>query len=188
MGGWFEKFRKQQSLDMESQLEFVPCPICGNNDLVSLSDQGQFKLTCHVKICPKDGMVFLSPRWSKEKYFSFYEKDYDRFYRKAKKVKSGNAVDVYKRIKTISNRMDKHNINNPDWRSVLDIGAGMGWSLEYLRENYPHFTNFYAIEASENCLKHLTEVGIQVLAKDLDEDWGGGVRSDNHAPCFGTLS
>lgn len=157
----------------DQQLIDVPCPLCGSDDLSSVSDKGQFSLTCHVKICPKDGMVFLSPRWSKEKYLSFYQKDYDRFYRKADKAQNANDVDVYQRIKTICHRMDNLNLNNPDWRSALDIGAGMGWSLDYLRDNYPQFENFYAIEASEDCLKRLTEAGIHVLAKDLDEDWGG---------------
>jgi SAM-dependent methyltransferase len=54
----------------------------------------------------------------------------------------------------------------------LDIGAGMGWSLDWLNHNYPHFERLAAIESSEHCINNLQDVvGASVISNDIDTDW-----------------
>ena len=68
-------------MDKKEVFESIHCPICGNDELQKVSQKGQFGLPCYVSICPSDGLVFLNPRWSKERYIHFYQSEYDFYYR-----------------------------------------------------------------------------------------------------------
>ncbi len=151
-------------------LESIPCPICGNDELQTLSKSGQFDLPCHVSICPSDGFVFLSPRWSKDRYMHFYQNEYDSVYRPT--VYSNESNDSkFLNIKTICTRLESLNLIEGK-ESVLDIGAGMGWSLQWLKQNYNHFQRFSAIESSKYCAANLKDViGARVISNDIDTDW-----------------
>jgi 2-polyprenyl-3-methyl-5-hydroxy-6-metoxy-1,4-benzoquinol methylase len=157
-------------MDPNNFLESIPCPLCGNEKLDNISRQGQFGLPCYVSICPLDGFVFLSPRWTKKKYMHFYKEEYDSFYR-PKECLSGIYTPEYKNIKIICHRLE--NLNLMDGRnSVLDVGAGMGWYLQWIKLNYNFFNEFSAIEASDNCIIHLQEVlEINLVSDDIDSDW-----------------
>lgn len=151
-------------------LESIPCPLCNNEKLQLISKKGQFGLPCNVSICPKDGLVFLCPRWSKERYNTFYQNEYDSYYRPAI-LSNESEEEKYRNIKIISARLEKHNLLQKR-ESVLDIGAGMGWSLNWLKLNYSHFNTFAAIESSKNCIANLTNViGASVISDDIDANW-----------------
>jgi 2-polyprenyl-3-methyl-5-hydroxy-6-metoxy-1,4-benzoquinol methylase len=150
-------------------LEAIPCPICGNKKPISLLKKGQFGLPCYVSICPNDGLVFLSPRWSKEKYTQFYQNEYDSYYRPSV-FSDETDVSKYENIKTICSRLESLDLI-VSRHSVLDVGAGMGWSLEWLKKNY-NFHRLGAIESSEHCITNLSNViKARVLANNIDSDW-----------------
>lgn len=151
-------------------LEPIPCPICGNEDLYIISRKCQFGLPCCVSICPNDGLVFLSPRWSKERYKRFYADEFDTSYRPS--VLTPTIDDpTYRNIKKICMRLDQLHLMK-ERESVLDIGAGMGWSLQWLKQNYPHFHTFSAIESSTRCISNLKNViGARILSYDVDFPW-----------------
>ena len=157
-------------MDKSEILEVIFCPICGNDKLQRVSKRGQFGLPCCVSICPSDGLVFLSPRWSKERYMHFYQTEYDFYYRP--KVFSDETYDSkYRNIKTICSRLENLNLIK-DRASVLDIGAGMGWSLQWLNLNYAYFQRLSAIESSRHCITNLKHViGANVISNDIDDDW-----------------
>lgn len=115
-------------------------------------------------------MVFLSPRWSKERYVYFYENEYDSYYRPTEQsdVKEGSK---YTDIKEICARLEDLDLLIKR-KSVLDIGAGRGWSLEWLKKNYPDIKELAAIEPSKQCIANLKEViGAEVVATDGDDEW-----------------
>ncbi len=66
---------------INNDFEFIACPICGGMDLKLLSKKGQFGLDCYVSICKNDGLVFLSPRWTKNRYEYYYKYKYYYDYR-----------------------------------------------------------------------------------------------------------
>ena len=143
-------------MDKSEVFETIHCPICGNEELQRLSKKGQFGLPCYVSICPSDGLVFLSPRWSKERYTHFYQSEYDSYYRPSV-LTTETDNQKYGNIKTICSRLE--NLNLIEGRkSALDIGAGMGWSLQWLKQNYPDFQRLAAIESSRYCITNVQNV------------------------------
>lgn len=56
-------------------------------------------------------------------------------------------------------------------RSVLDIGAGRGWSLKFLREKFPTI-RASAIERTPEVRQRLKNTdGIEIVASDISEHW-----------------
>ena len=164
--------KSQQGLRMDKsiELESIHCPICGNEKLRRVSKKGQFGLPCYVSICPSDGLVFLSPRWPEERYKYFYQSEYDSYYRPSIFTAETDS-QKYENIKTICSRLENlHLIEGRE--SVLDIGAGMGWSLQWLKQNYTHFQRLAAVESSKHCITNLQDVvGASVIADNVDTDW-----------------
>lgn len=157
-------------MDKDEVLETIRCPICGNEELERVSKNGQFGLPCYVSICPSDGLVFLSPRWSKERYMHFYQSEYDFYYRPSV-LTTETDRQKYGNIKKICYRLENLNLIE-EKKSVLDIGAGMGWSLQWLNLNYTHFQRLAAIESSKHCVANLQDVvGANVIANNVDDDW-----------------
>jgi len=150
--------------------EPIPCPICNNKDIELLSQKGQFGLLCFVSICPNDGLVFLRPRWSKERYISFYKNEFYSYYSPAE-LSDKVSESHYRRIKKICGRLEQLKLLQGK-ESVLDIGAGMGWSLKWLKDNYAHFKRFSAIESSTRCIANLKNViGANIVSDDIDSQW-----------------
>lgn len=157
-------------MNNNKSLEFTPCPICGNRNLKSITRKGQFGLPCFVSICQFDGLVFLSPRWSKERYKYFYEQEYDSYYR-PNVLNAETDAHKYTGIKEISSRLESLNLLKRR-KSVLDIGAGMGWSLQWLKQNYSNLCDFSAIESSKHCVENIKNVvGAKVISTDVDSPW-----------------
>lgn len=151
-------------------LESVPCILCGNEDLKNISNKGQFGLPCNVSICPNDGLVFLTPRWLKERYRKFYINEYGHYYR-PKILKEETEEQKYSSIRQICSRIESVSslINKT---SVLDIRSGMGRSLEWLKSHYSNFSRFLAIESSKYCSNHLlNKIKAEVIGSDIDSDW-----------------
>lgn len=140
----------------------IECPICGNTKPLLLSRTGQYKLPANVSICQNDGLVYLNPRWDKSSYDKFYKYSYDSYYR--------NNIDKnesFAHAKEIHNRLSNNNDFQP--KSILDIGAGNGYVLEYLKETYKSCQTISAIESSKDCIKNLkNNVGAEIISTDID--------------------
>jgi len=77
----------------------------------------------------------------------------------------------YRNIKTICSRLESLDLLN-NRCSVLDVGSGMGWSLEWLKNNYDQFHEFYAIESSEHCVENINGIAdANVIANDVEFEW-----------------
>ena len=158
--------KQPTEMDNGEHLELIPCPLCGNTKLQRISENGQFGLPCHVVICPFDGLVFLSPRWTKEDYAYFYKYEYDNFYRNNKHDKK----ELYKDAKEIYSRLNERQLIG-DVKSILDIGAGMGWGLEWFSNHLSQLNRFAAIEIAECCVENLKSIGIDVISDNVESYW-----------------
>jgi len=157
---------KRDNKDLES----IPCILCGNEDLKKISNKGQFGLPCNVSICPNDGLVFLTPRWTKERYNNFYTHEYDHYYRPGI-LKEETEEQKYSNIRQICSRIESVSSLNTR-KSVLDIGSGIGRSLEWLKLYYSNFSRFLAIESSEYCINNLkNSIRAEIIANDIDTEW-----------------
>jgi len=56
---------------MDESLIDINCILCGNNRPENISKVGQYLFPTFVSICQNCGLVFLSPRWNKNKYKYF---------------------------------------------------------------------------------------------------------------------
>lgn len=154
----------------ENQFEQINCLICKSTAFLRYSNRGQFGLPTHVVICKNCGFSYLNPRWTKERYNYFYTVEYDNFYRPEVK-KSNYQYDKYTSIKTILKRLDSLGLKPENPTNILDIGAGMGDALIYLKENIYTSSNYYAIEPSKHCGENLKSNNINILSTDVDSDW-----------------
>jgi 2-polyprenyl-3-methyl-5-hydroxy-6-metoxy-1,4-benzoquinol methylase len=116
-----------------------------------------------VSICKVCGLVQLNPRWSETSYREFYQNKFDEFYREA----SFNS----KKIKTILYRMKKYGFYMASPKNILDIGAGHGDALVYLRDHLYTESRCFAIEPSFECSNHLQTNQIELISKSIEDDW-----------------
>lgn len=152
---------------MQAPDQHVLCNLCGNQDSELITQKGQFNIPIRVVICPKCGLMYLNPRWSKEQYMHFYAHDYDRYYRKhiykqaGKKSNSSNPI---------IERLAHHNLLPKQPVNILDVGSGEGDNLDDLEAKFPD-SQLWAIEPSTQSQHLLKEKGYQILSDDAESDW-----------------
>lgn len=163
-------------LMMNIQWEEVPCHLCGTRKKPRpLFHQGtplvngQFGYAVHPAVC-SCGLVYLSPRWSREDYRIFCRYYYDGYYRLEEKPDYGKA-GVTEFMKTVWERIRKH-IKNA--KNILDVGCGYGYGLKFLKERLPG-SSIFGIESSPRCRRSMKSkaVGATLVASDFDSDWAG---------------
>ena len=128
-----------------SGFEKTACLVCEADDYLPYSTKGQFGLPCNVVICKNCGFSYLNPRWTKERYHTFYSKEYDTYYR-PEVLKKNYKTDPYKAIKDIISRADSIFDFKKENISILDVGTGMGDSLIYLKNEINKTASYFAIE------------------------------------------
>src|ERR1700756_1042596 len=127
-----------------SEFEKANCFLCSSNEYLPYSTKGQFGITSNVVICKNCGFSYLNPRWTKERYHTYYTKEYQTFYEK--------QYQPFKTIKAIVTRSkDVLDFTSKDI-NILDVGAGIGDSLIYLKNNINTSASYFAIESSEHCV------------------------------------
>ncbi len=147
----------------------VPCILCKEDRTQRVSRGATFLgFPIQVVICLNDGLVYLNPRWTKARYDQFYSTEYDQWCRpQASEQRARWEVAAAQQI---WHRVRRHHFEEIE--SVLDIGAGEGWSLRFLKDQTCGDVDLAAIEASEVCARNITRsVGAELLARDLDADW-----------------
>ena len=152
---------------MDNNFEKVNCALCGSDNTIDVTKKGQFGIPTHVSICKNCGLMYLSPRWTNERYTQFYIHEYEKYYPRVPGVKENEFAN----IKLIVERIKRHNALSVNPGHVLDIGVGFGESLLYLKRNVYQQAGYSAIEPSKVCVDFLQEQGIQVISNSVDTDW-----------------
>ncbi len=152
----------------KERYETTDCIICGSSgpDLI-YDGKGQAGFTTNVCICKQCGFSFLNPRWDEETYFSFYENEYDKYYRSrpvtaAPEENKSSYHPIYLRYIEEFSSFDPANI--------LDVGSGNGELLSYLIRKNPA-ANYHAIEPSLGCRTELESKGITFISNDVNSAW-----------------
>lgn len=151
---------------MKEKFEKINCNLCGEDNAKSISEKGQFDLPANVVICRNCGLTYLNPRWTKDTYLDFYTNHYDKYYRpniKNISVKESDVNPIFERLSKA-----KLLINQP--LNILDVGSGSGLNLDYFKLKYPS-SNFYAIEPSDTAVDMLERKGVEVISRDVDNEW-----------------
>ena len=124
-------------------------------------------------MCRNDGLVFLSPRWNSQRYQQFYEAEYDLHYRPyaTSEDQEESEHSKFRTIQTIEQRLPV-SLFERSALSVLDVGCGMGWGLDWLQRKHPNIRYMAAVEASDRCRENLQSViGAEVLAAVVEDHW-----------------
>lgn len=146
----------------------MPCSLCGQSEAELIADRGQFGLPLFVSICRRDGLVYLTPRWTRERYRHFYAEEYDGHYR-PQVLAQESEDERYASVRQVWSRLPLS--RRAALSAVLDVGAGMGWSLQFVQRELAREVSLAAVEASEHCGRNIREIGAELLAEEIESDW-----------------
>lgn len=140
------------------KFERVYCPICGKECDETVFDMETKQGRVYVSICENDGMVFLNPRWTEEKYKEYYQEEYHKTHHK--------VADRVKMARACINR--SHICKRP---KVLDIGAGHGWLIDAFKSLSMEVDMVDAIEPDTSCMADLSRKGYNHLSANINDSW-----------------
>jgi SAM-dependent methyltransferase len=157
-----------------ARFEHTKCIICDSDapDLI-YKGRGENDFEVNVCICKNCGFVYLNPRWDEATYFSFYQKTYDKYWRKylsnIPAERDGSSYyPLYQRL------LKTFPAFNP--RNVLDVGCGNGKKLSYIMQRYP-YAKYYALEPSAACKPEIEGRGITFIADDVNSEWDKNIEN-----------
>ena len=156
--------------------ELVPqlatcCAICGSTDFEPVCHSRATRilwLKTPISICKSCGFVYVNPTWTQDQY----DKVMDLWYPYKFVWDPPDDQDLEKRHvkwRKMDERISSYYPNGI--KCLLDVGAGQGWCIEYLKNKYPDL-KACAIERWEACQRHIeqkydgTIVGDEILG-----DW-----------------
>jgi SAM-dependent methyltransferase len=147
--------------------------LCKRDDSISIKlkqkplTKGQFGYEIHPVIC-KCGLVYLNPRWDGATYSKFYKSYYDELYRLDEREDYG-IEGIKKHTEEIFNRISQF-MSTSQLRNIIDVGCGSGAGFLYLKEALSN-VNYYGVEASEDSILSLNDMGVKVVDSDIEGAW-----------------
>lgn len=153
------------------EFEKINCTVCGSEKTELIENKGYLGYKIFVSICPNCGLVYLNPRWTKQKYNDFYSNFYSKVFKPNHSTKTDKEIEKvrYQNVKIIIERVKQYLPH--DFNSLLDIGAGNGSYLEYFKSIFPNISLF-AIESSKTFIKLLKDsVKATLISNDFDSIW-----------------
>ncbi len=150
---------------------FVPCPICQSlrHEKICLSRTTRIPfLRTPISICKDCGFVYVNPRWTRTQYDAVM----DLWYPYKWEWDPPTDPDESKRYvkwRKMDERISEFYPNGIS--SLLDVGAGQGWCIEYLLKKNPKL-KACAVERWEPCQKHIEKsYGAKVIGSQIDGEW-----------------
>jgi len=153
----------------DEQFENVSCLFGCEKPLKQLSRKGQFNLPTYVCICTGCGLVFLNPRWKKERYEEFYKQEFSNYEPVDLDSSLKENLDDAPEAIQVWNRLKIFNIGST--QCILDMGCGAGSILKTLKARIPN-SSLFAIEPQQAYQEYLKKkLSIEVVATDVDSKW-----------------
>jgi SAM-dependent methyltransferase len=144
----------------------INCPLCDHGSSKRFFSLGNRLFPLNISMCRECGFVFQNPRFSEEKWEEYHKSDHDTYHRplplpgRPAKEPEANAKVIEERLLRVTDIRD---------RSVLDIGAGAGDMLNYLRRKNSGRLVPLAIEPSNACQRTLKEKNIRVIGGSIKQ-------------------
>lgn len=156
----------------------VPCTICGGDQFRPLCDTWSArvpKTTTPIAICSQCGFVLVNPRWTSDDYQvvmdTWYPAKFSEDPTQRLEFSFDETSDHIRFRKWI--RMEQR--ISPYFPSgigtLLDIGAGQGWCIDYLKRKHPSVQACF-VERWPSCQVHIVNsYGAVHIGSELDEEW-----------------
>jgi SAM-dependent methyltransferase len=144
----------------------INCPLCDHDNNKRFYSLGNRLFPLNISMCRECGFVFQNPRFSEEEWEEYHKSDHDTYHRplplpgRPAKKPEANAKVIEARLLRVTDIRD---------RSVLDIGAGAGDMLDYLRTKNSGRLIPLAIEPSNACQQTLKEKNIRVIGSSIKQ-------------------
>lgn len=149
-------------------MEEVNCVICEQNNNESVCKKSTLGIQLNLVLCKDCGLGYLSPRWNKERYLTYYSEQYDKQYRP--NLKNEKIEESVNNQNIILERFIGNNIEINNSKAILDIGSGTGKNLLVFKRVLPEI-KCYAIEPSLTSQEILLHNNIDIVSDDVDSSW-----------------
>lgn len=113
-----------------AEMEWIVCDLCGANDTEIVYTRGRFKMRLQNVICKRCGLVYVTPRMSRERYDRFCLEEYRRVYGKPVEV-----TDDFRRMEKARGEEILAFVGKefPEKGRILEIGCRTGDLLHLFR-------------------------------------------------------
>lgn len=166
-----------QAFDARSARPVVrrPCDVCGGEDferLATLRSPRLPGLALPVGICRRCGFVTQYPRLPSDQYRAVNSIWFSHMFGKDAPNISDQATKFGK-WELMWQRIGRYYPAGP--AALLDVGAGQGWAIEFLRSRYPAMPAT-AIEQWGPCQDYIrNQLGAEVVDVDITDAWPAGL-------------
>jgi len=147
------------------------CDVCDGHDFEQLAHLRSPRIpdySAPVAICRSCGFVTVRPRPNSSAYREINRRWYP-FKFSADPPSDKDPDKKFRKWRTMWDRIETRYADGP--RQVLDIGAGQGWAIEFLKSKRPSLAAV-AIEQWKPSQDYIrNELGAEVVDVDLNEDW-----------------
>ena len=148
---------------------YFPCPVCSGEDFERLASlwSSRVNVSAPVAICRDCGFVTIRPRWDVPDY-----KQINRIWYPPKfAADPPTDPDEKKKFSKWETMWDRIGHDFTQAPRVLDVGAGQGWAIEFLKTKFPKL-DAVAIEQWEPSQEYIrTRLMASVLDIDIEDDW-----------------
>lgn len=120
-----------------SQIESVPCNLCGATNYEAFCDRERFGLPLQTVICKECGLMYINPRPTKEQYAEFYKGDYRKVVSGSDEGDPAKFDEQVAFARRIILPLLRQNASQFSPKTILDLGCSYGGILYALRQNFP---------------------------------------------------
>ncbi len=122
----------------KATFENIPCAICGSVDFSTLATRSKNNLICRTVMCKNCGLIFISPRMTRESYDDYYK----YFYRKDRDTIKGTTTEEdvaenFKHAKKFGVALAETQGQFLGDGLTIDVGSSTGGVLAGLKEKKP---------------------------------------------------
>ena len=159
----------------------IPCPVCGSEDREHLGHTLSGRVIgvrTPISICRSCGFVFVCPRWTREQYDAVMDLWYPHKFeldpeQRLELSAEPGAEDLrFRKWRVMDERI--HSYYPQGVRRLLDVGAGQGWCIEYLKRKYPS-RQACAVERWPDAQRNIEQrYGARIIGSDIDGEWDKG--------------
>lgn len=145
---------------VKSQFEHVSCNLCGRDDFFVLAEKTKNELMARTCVCNNCGLIYLSPRMTKESYGDyyryFYRQDRSEIKHKEESGEEENFQSARRFGEALARRFSAFIQSGP----TVDVGSSTGGVLAGMRDVVPSMQVF-GIEPSLAESEYAREKGIE---------------------------